>query len=193
MATGDWWSDYPGLRSVFGAIVNATQAQATTAEVWDAVYTAAEGQAFSTLSTTLGREPTADELQNAVNTTLAGVGAVQVSQARSAASQMVSAYSNLHALSDTDQVLGNAIARPPWAITTNVVGVAEQYRIRVQRTIEVRGFQVITRSEWNTYNLSGPITSVADALNQANNLWGQNPYNVRASIVSVDDYVIESV
>ena len=193
MAAGDWWQDHPGLRSVFGAIVQAASEHVSTADVWDAVYTAAESSAFSTLSTTLGREPSADELQNAVGLTIAGVGAVQVSQARAAAGQMVAAYNNLHNLESTSDIETTAIARPPWSITTNVAGVAEQYRIRVLRTVYPFSTQTFTRQEWSTYNLSGPITNVADALNQANTLWGQNPYNRRASIVSVDDYAIESV
>ena len=145
------------------------------------------------MSTTLGREPTADELEDATNQTLAGVGATQVSQARSAAGSIVNAYGNLHGLAETDQILGNAIARPPWAITTNVAGVNEQYRIRVLRTIYPFSTQRFTRQEWNTYNLSGTLTSISDALDQANNLWGQNPYNRTSSIVSIDDYMIESV
>lgn len=193
MAGGDWWQNSPNLRSLFPSIVSAASSGASTAEVWGAIRDAAGGIAAQVLGTTLGREPTEQEVLDQVGKLLGGISATDVSQARGAAGAMVSAHSNLINGDPNAQIESSQIARAPWSTTTNVAGVSEQYRIRVQRSITVKGFTSIDRVEWSTYNLSGPLTSIADAVSQANNLFNGSAYNKTASINQVLDYVIEAV
>lgn len=193
MAGGAWWSDKPGLRQLFPAIVSAAADGASTAQVWDAIRGAAGNMASQVLSTTLGREPTEQEVLQSAKGLLDGISATDVSAARGAAGQMVSAHANLVGGDPDAQIDSSQIARAPWSQTTNVAGVNEQYRIRVQRSITVKGFTEINTTEWGTYDLSGPLTSVNDALTQANGLWSGRDYNKRASINQVLDYVIEAV
>lgn len=193
MAGGSWWQDSPNLRSLFPSIVSAASQGASTSEVWDAIRGAAGSIASQVLSTTLGRNPTEQEVLESAKGLLSGISATDVSAARGAAGQMVRAHNALLAASDDAQITSEQIGRAPWSTTTNVAGVNEQYRIRVQRSITVKGFTEIQTTEWGTYDLSGPLTSIADAVSQANNLWSGRDYNKRASINQVLDYVIEAV
>jgi hypothetical protein len=190
---GTWWEDLPSLRGLFPSIVGAAATGATTAGVWDAIRESAAGQATAVLSITLGRQPTPNELATATANYLSGIDAAAVSQARGAAGAFVTAHRNLLAQSPDEQILANSIARPPWATTTNLAGVNEQYRIRVLRSITVHGFTDIQREEWSSYNLEGTLTTANTALNQANTLFGNADYNRNVDINAVLDYVVEAV
>lgn len=193
MAGGSWWENSPNLRSLFPAIVSAASQGASTADVWGAVRNAAGNIASQVLGTTLGREPTDEEVSNTAATLLRGITATDVSQARGAAGQMVTAHNNLANADPNAQIEASMIARAPWSVTSNVAGVSEQYRIRVQRSITVKGFTEIQRDEWSTYNLSGPLTNPADALSSANAAWNGKDYNKTARIDGILDYVIEAI
>jgi hypothetical protein len=193
VASGDWYTDAPGLRTVFPSIVAAAAAGQTTAQVWQTIRDSADLASSATLSITLGREPTGAEIADASAYLLQGVGIQQVNGARAVAGQMVSAHAALTAADPDSLISANMVGVPPWSITANAAGVQRQYRISVQRDITVHGFTAITRQEWASYNLSGPITSVADALNQANTLFGNADYNRNVDINQILDYSIETV
>ena len=190
---GQWYQDAPGLRQVFPSIVAAAAEGQTTAQVWQTLRTAADSAASASLSISLGREPTTEEVATASGQILRGVGVQQVNQARAAAGQMVQAHSRLTSSDPNALITAEMIGIPPWSVTADAAGVQTQYRISVKREITVHGFTEITREEWGSYNLSGPITTVADALNQANSLFGNADYNRNVDINQMLDYSIEAV
>lgn len=193
MPTPDWYIDAPGLRTVFPSIVAAASQGQTTAQVWQTIRNSADEASAATLSIALGRQPTGEEIADASASLLSGVGILQVNAARAAAGQLVSAHAALTSADPSAQISADMVGIPPWSITANAGGVRTQYSIHVQREIVVHGFTDITRQEWATYNLSGPITSVADALNQANSLFGNADYNRNVDINQILDYSIEAV
>jgi CTP:molybdopterin cytidylyltransferase MocA len=193
MAAGDWWTDAPGLRQVFGSIVAAAAENQTTAQVWQTIRDAADTSNAADLSIILGREPTGQELADASAITLRGATIFTVNQARAAAGSYVQAHNALQAADTSEQVTFKMVADMPWSITSNVPGVQQQYRIRVQRDITVRGFTDINRTEWSSYNIDGPITSISDALEKANAMFGNVDYNKNVTINNVTDYSLEVV
>lgn len=193
MAGATWWESSPNLRSLFPAILSATQARASTAEVWQAIRESATSAATHVLGVVLGRAPTDQEILAGASKYLQGIDAAAVSSARGVAGAMVRAHDNLVARDPATQVLADAIARPPWAITVNQQGIREQYRIRVKRALTFHGFTDVTMEEWATYDLTGPITSVADALATADTLFQQADYNRRTDINQILDYWVEAV
>ncbi len=68
-----------------------------------------------------------------------------------------------------------------------------RYRIRVNWQMEHHGFTTISRSEWNTYDLTGPITTLDDALRQAKAAFESASYNVRTTLTGINDYIVEQV
>lgn len=194
MAAGDWWESSPGLKQLFGSIVASAEQGATTAQVWDDLRTNAADLAQSTLSLTLGREPTESEVATGAANLLRGVDAIKVGYARQFAGQMVSAHGELTAHDPDQQIEYGMIARPPWAITVNAYGVREQYRIRVNREITFHGVAGdVVRQEWASYSLTGPLTTINDALSQADSMFTGADYNRRTSINQTLDYTIEAV
>jgi len=190
---GQWYENSPGLRQVFPALVEAAAQNQTTAQVWQTLRDAASNAASGSLSIQLGRQPTDQEVADTAAGILRGVTVQDVSRARGAAGQMASAHAALISHDPTAQITGDMIAVPPWSKTADAAGVRTQYRIRVNRSITVRGFTQITKEEWAAYNLSGPITTVADALAQANAMFVGADYNRATSINDILDYTIETV
>jgi len=193
VAGGSWWDASSNLRGLFPAILSAASQGASTAGVWQAIRDAADNTAESVLNVTLGRTPTDDEVTSYASNILSGIDAASVSQARGAAGQMVTAHENLINTPIDDQIDASAIARPPWAITTNNPVVQEQYRIRINWNVETTRIGTHVTNEWATYNLSGPITSVADALGQAQSIFAGADYNRASQVTEILDYTIEAV
>lgn len=138
----------------------------TTSEVWDALRGSAEDQAASELQRTYGNQIPGAELQQRTNELLAGVGGQQVNTMRGLAGEWLAARENLHASDPGSQLFSNAIFRPPWAVTPNVPGVNEQYRMRVQVSYTLEGEPGTRQSTWGVYDLTTPPTSRADLLQQ---------------------------
>lgn len=69
------------------------------------------------------------------------------------------------------------------------------YRLRILREIEVKTpFGGVQRlQEWNTYSLPSPLTSLNQAIAQANAAFSAASYNSAASIVDVLDVAIEAI
>lgn len=181
------------LRGLFGALVASAEAGESTAQVWSGLRAGAADWAANTLAITLGRPPDATEVAAAAKTLLAGVSAADVSRWRGIAGQYVAAKGNLTSRMLGSQIFGDAIFRPPWSVTDSNPAVTERYRIRVNWLLQYKGFETVELSEWNTYDLTGPLTSVQDALDQARAAFEQASYNTRTSIKDVLDYSIEVV
>ena len=190
---GEWYDEQPGLRQVFPSILQAAAEGQTTAQVWDTIRNAASTAAASTLSITLGREPSESEIAKAAGTILSGVTVQGVSKARGVAGAMVRAHAQLSSADPNAQITADMIGTPPWSQTVGAAGVQTQYRISVQREITVHGFTAITRTEWATYNLSGPLTTMADALAQANSLFQAADYNKSVDINQILDASITTI
>lgn len=193
MAGGSWWEDRPGLRQVFGAVYQAAQESLGVTGAWNYAKDTANDIASQVLSVTLGREPTEDEIAERATGILRGVSIFNMNDAYGAAKGLVVAHDALAAIGPSEQITSEMIGRPPWATTTNVAGVQEQYRIRVQRQVSVTGATYPGRPEWATYNLSGPLSSIQDALNQANQLFEGADYNRNTRVDQILDYQIEAI
>jgi hypothetical protein len=161
--------------------------------MWDALRTGAEAWATGVLNITSAEPPTPQQISDTAKQLIGNVTIQDVNRYTQIAAQYLLAKNNLAAQGLEEQVLGTSIFTPPWATTAGNPAVPDRYRIRVLRDITVRGFTLITRQEWATYEIAGQLTSAGSALDMANQLFAQADYNARASINSVLDYAIEQV
>lgn len=161
--------------------------------MWSALNTAANEWASSVLSVTSAVPPTPSAIQEKARQLIGHVTIMDVNRYASYVGQFLRANQRLHQLEPGQQITGDAIWVPPWATTVGNPAVPTRYRIRVQRSITVYGFRPIQRVEWSTYEITSPLTNVADALQQANTLFSMADYNARAKINQVLDYSIEAV
>lgn len=190
----DWPNDPDNvLRGLFGTFISASEQGLDTQGVWAGLRDAASIWASGVLGVTSAGPPSEEEINAAASQLLGGVTIQAVSKYRSLAGAFVQAHENLL---DTDlyaQIEGNAVFRPPWANTIGNPAVPERYRLTVQRSITVFGFTQIQRTEWATYELASPLTSLQDAFNAANTAFNAADYNSRARIDSILDYNIQAV
>ena len=190
------WPNDPDsvLRGLFGSLVSAAESGGRgAANMWSALHDAANSWASGVLSITSPTPPSAEEIQAKASQLIGNVTVQDMNRYSKTVGEFLRAKQNLQSLDPTSQIGGESIFNPPWATTTGNPAVPTRYRIRVLRSITVRGFTQIQRQEWATYEITSPITSVADALAQANTLFGQADYNARASINEILDYTIEAV
>lgn len=191
---GDFSNDPDSVLSgLWGSLVAAASNGRSAANMWNALKVGAYNYAEGILNVTSATTPTDEEIQQAASGLISHVTIQDMNRYVSLAGQYLSAKANLHALGPGDQIPGNAIFSAPWAATAGNPAVPTRYRIRVLRDITVYGFTAINRQEWGTYEVTSPLTTAADALLQANQLFSQAKYNSRASINDVLDYSIEVV
>jgi len=163
------------------------------ANMWDAIRSGAEQWAASVLSVTSGTAPTQAAIDAATQQLIGNVTISDVNRYTQLAGDYLRAKENLQTQGLYDQIMGTSVFTPPWAQTAGNPAVPDRYRIRVLRDITVRGFTTINRQEWASYELEGPLTSVIQALAQADARFTSADYNVRASINNVLEYSIEQV
>jgi len=193
MAFGDSGSADSVLRGLFGSLVNAAQYGRDASNMWGALRQGAYDYAESVLNVTSATAPSATEIRAAANNMLGHVTIMDMNRYVSLAGKFLAAKQNLFNAAPYSQITGNMIFDPPWATSSSNPAVPTRYRIRVNRTLTVHGFTTITRNEWATYELTGPLTSINDALNYANTLFNQADYNKTADIFSVNEYTLETV
>lgn len=193
MAGSSWPDSDSILRGLFGSIVNSTEQGQSTADVWGQLRNASETWAEPALRVQLGRQPTADEISAAGRALLSHVSAADVSRYRGIAGQQVAARQALADLGEGRQITDAEVFTPPWARTASNPAIQTRYRIRVNWHISFKGFEQVERDEWSTYDLEGPLTTLEDALGQARASFNTASYNRRASILGVNDYMIEAV
>lgn len=181
------------LRGLFGNIVASAAGGLSTADVWSNLRTAASNWASSVLSLGSAGVPSEQDVNDLAAQMLSHVSAADVSRYRGIAGSFLQAKANLAGAGPGDQITGGSIFTPPWATTADNPAIPTQYRLRILRTIYPFATQRFTRQEWNTYDLTGPLTSLEDAINQANAKFQSANYNRTSTIVSVDDAVIETV
>ena len=190
------WPNNPDgvLRGLFGNLVAGAESGGRgAANMWSSLRTAATNWATGVLSVTSAYPPTPDEVAAKVHQLIGHVTIQDMNRYAATVGEYLRAKNNLRQLGDTNQITGNEIFVPPWSTTAANPAIPTRYRIRVLRSITVRGFTHTQRNEWATYEITSPLTNVADALQQANTLFSQADYNSRASINEILDYSIEVV
>lgn len=193
---GSTWPNNPDavLRGLFGGLVTGAEGGGRgAANMWSSLKTAANDWAKGVLSVTSAVPPTDEQITATAHQLIGHVTIQDMNRYAQTVGEFLRAKQNLQELGTDYQITGDAIFSPPWSKTADNPAIPTRYRIRVLRSITVRGFTHIQRNEWATYELSGPLTNVADALQQANTLFSQADYNSRASINEILDYQIETV
>lgn len=181
------------LRGSFGSLVAGAAGGRDAATMWQSLREYAYSAAQSYLQVSGNTAPTEAEIQARGQDLIGHVTILDMNRYTKLAGQFLSAKANLQNRSLTDQIMGDSIFVAPWNRTADNPAIPTRYRINVQRSITVSGFTKIERTEWASYEITSPLTSLQDALDQANKLFGQAQYNNRATINEILDYNIEAV
>lgn len=190
---GDWPGSNDLLSGLFGAFQAGAAGKLDTASVWQQLRITA-GQIQYQASGSF--EPITQaqlEANGAEILRQQGVGIQQVNTYRALAGQWLGAKQNLHASDEVSQVTSGEIFRPPWAQTADPA-VPDRYRVRVNWQVTPAAGDVFT--SWASYELTAPVTSIADALEQAGQLVAKQPTSEMppgAAVTGVEDYEIEQV
>ena len=192
---GGPWSDYqnPLLSGLFGTFQESAQAGDDTSSVWTALRQAAGNWYYQSQGITPPASAAELESTGASVLSAQGVSAANVSTYRGIAGSWQQAKTNLQALNPADQIPGEAIFVPPWSTTANSA-VPDRYRIRVEWTQIQENGELTQR--WGSYELSGPLSSINNALYQATAiaLRERNSGVVSsASVPQATDYEIEQI
>lgn len=183
----------PLLRGLFGAFQSSAAAGQSTAEVWRQLRVAAGAQAFRIAGR--GEQPPDSVLEASGQKILQaqGVSVQDVNQFRAIAGQWRAAKQNLLAATRDEQLTAGGIFTPPWAHTTQL-GVDARYRVRVQW--EVQPLSGDPFRTWGTYEVSSPLTSLGDLLDQAGALVGRKPGSdipLGATVNGAVDYELSQI
>lgn len=194
MPIGTWGKDdTPLLSGLFGAFQAASRVGASTAELWQSLRVNAGVWVFQNSGG--GDLPPIAELEATGKDLLheQGVGIQQVNTYRSIAGEWKSAKEALQRSDGDQQITGQMIFQPPWAQTTTDA-VPSRYRMRVEWTVDPGdGDEFHT---WGTYEMSDPLTTVNDALDQAQTMVGKKPTSdipLGAVVTGVNDYEMEQI
>ncbi len=190
-------SDWPNssdsvLRGLWGSLVSGAANGRDAANMWQSLREGAYSWAESILSVTSATVPTEAEIQAKGQELIGHVTVMDMNRYTKLAGEFLRARENLQSLGANDQITGNAVFTPPWSQTAGNPAVPTRYRIRVLRSLTYRGINVSTE-KWSTYEITSPLTSTADALDQANALFAGADYNRSAGINAILDYSIEAI
>jgi len=190
---GGWPYASPLLSGLFGSLQQAAINRLSTAATWAQLRLDTGSWAWQ--ASGQGELPSNDELiaQGQQILSAQGVGIQQVNAYRAIANQWRTAKQNLAALDPADQITGSAIFVPPWAQTTSG-NVPSRYRLRVQWEVEPSSGDAFTT--WGSYEVSSPLTSLQDLLDQAGGLVGRKPTSnipLGATVSSAVDYELEQI
>lgn len=190
-------SDWPNssdsvLRGLWGSLVSGAANGRDAANMWQSLREGAYSWAESILSVTSATVPTEAEIQAKGQELIGHVTIMDMNRYTKLAGEFLRARENLQSLGANDQITGNAVFTPPWSQTAGNPAVPTRYRIRVLRSLTYRGINVSTE-KWSTYEITSPLTSTADALDQANALFAGADYNRSAGINAILDYSIEAI
>lgn len=173
MADGDWPNQNSLLSGLFGSFQSSIQSHASTADLWSDLR--ANAATWFYQSQGGGETPTDEELQETGRRILSeqGVGIQQVNTYRALSNQWATAKANLASNDPGDQIETSDIFRPPWAQSAGA-GVPDRYRVRVGWQISPAGEDQYTK--WASYELTSPITNMADVLDQAGSKMAGDKY-----------------
>lgn len=178
------------MRGLWGSMVASAAAGQSTAEVWQGLRDAAASWARSVLSLTLGRAPTADEIQSASGQLFKGVTIQHVNAWRSEAGRWVKAQNALRGTPNNVQIGSDAIFRRNQALWGGQDSVIPTYRIRVQYSFTVGK---TAGTEWSTYHLGGPLTTMDDIQQAVRDQFAGKSYNRNTTMGEWLNYAIEEV
>lgn len=194
MAGGDGGTADKFLSGIFWSIVGArASGGGSTTNIWDAVHQAAESWVAGVLGTTQTSPPTEAEIALRASSLLSNVTIQDVNYWNQQAGNYLRAQQALMGQEQDAQITGAGVFSSPWATTESNPAVPTRYQIRVLRDLTFHGFTSVNRQEWATYELTGPLTSVQDALDQADALFSQAKYNNRMTINETLQYSIVTV
>jgi hypothetical protein len=166
----------PLLSGLFGTFQEGAAAGADTASLWSSLRQAAASWWYGANGLPLPASTSVLESTGASLLHEQGVTIFNVNTYRQVAGNWAQAKANLMALNPADQIPGEAIFTPPWA-TTTAAGVPDRYRIRVNWEWSPEG--EAPTSKWAAYELTGPVSSVNNALGQALSLAQRDDYWVQ--------------
>lgn len=192
----NWPSDPDAvMRGLWGNLVAARESGGgSAANIWSALQSGAQAWAEGVLAITSVQPPTEAEIALQAQQLIGNVTIQDVNRYNQIAGQFIAAKNNLMNLSVEQQIMGSEIFTPPWSTTAFNPAVPDRYRIRVLFDVTVHGFSPIDRQEWSTYELTSPLTSVNDALQQAIALYGRGESKGgRADVNDVLQYSIEQI
>lgn len=181
------------LGGLFGTFQGAAQGGLDTASIWSTLRQAAATWQFQASGG--GDLPPPDELEKSGAEILsqAGVNAPAVSTYRGIAGKWLGAKTTLHAADLDQQITAPMIFQPPWATTTGPEQDS-RYRLRIEWEITPTNGDVFTK--WHSYELTAPLTSIQDALDQAGaKIAGDKYLQLLAgdSEPTINDYEIEQI
>jgi hypothetical protein len=181
------------LRGAFGSLQQSAANFQDTAAVWSNLRSYVGNWWYGSQ----GLEPPAStsELQAKGADILhqQGVGVQDVNTYRALAGGWRTAGQNLRALEPGQQVTASSIFRPPWAVT-DTAATPSEYRIRVEWNITPETGGSFTK--WSSYQLTTPLSSVSDVLNQAVSLAKGDRYAGLpglGDITAIESYEIEQI
>lgn len=190
-------SSWPGsnslLSGLFGSLQQAARDHLPTADVWQSLRVAA-----GTWQNQAAGEPadlTPDQLAASGREILAqaGVGIKNVNTYRGIAGEWNRAKEALHAADLDDQITASHVFVPPWATTTGDEQLS-RYRLRIEWEITPEIGDSFTK--WHSYELTAPLGSIGDALDQAGaKIAGDKYLSLLAgdSEPTINDYEIEQI
>ena len=190
---GDFEGSNPLLSGLFGTLQAGAQGKLDTASVWQRLRIAAGTWQHQATGAAGPISEAELEANGAEILRAQGVGIQQVNAYRAIAGRWLNAKQQAEQAAGDQQVTAGMIFQPPWAKTTGGE-TPSQYRVRVNWQITPAAGDVFT--SWGTYQLTAPITSVDDILEQAGKLVAKQPTSETppgASVTGVDDYEIEQV
>jgi hypothetical protein len=160
------YSGVPKGLAFYGSILGAAFEGATTAEVWDAIRSAAYNTAAAVAGLSAGAAAANPLVAAQAAVYLAGIGIQDVNQMRAIAGQTVAATRAL-AGAQPEQAIGpEMIGIPPVLGTGPGTGLPQAYSLRVQYTgIDVAGNEI---TDWYTIYGIDPNVTVGDLYDLAN-------------------------
>lgn len=172
---------------------SAAGARASTAGLWSALRVNAatwqwQAQGGGELPSQAELEATGAEILSQQ-----GVGIQNVNAYRAIAGAARAAHDSLQSLDLNAQLTSKQIFVPPWAKTTSDA-VASRYSIRVLWNVTPAEGEVF--SKWSTYEVTSPLTTMADILDQANALAKTVPTSdqiATANQLEAGDYELQQI
>ena len=157
-------TDVPLLRGLFGVLQTAVQQRLDTSSIWSSLRQATGNWQLQAHGAAQPYNPAVAEAAGAAVLNAAGIRGDTVSTFRGVAGSWLQAKQRLAQLGENAQITAGAIFTPPWARTADSA-VPSRYRIRTQWQVQSAAGDVFTR--WKQDELTGPLSTLADALAQA--------------------------
>lgn len=193
MAAGEVNNADSVLQGLFGSLTSAAENGRDASNMWGALRTAASDWAEGVLSVTSAEPPTAEAIASKAQELIGHVTITDMNRYVKTAGEFLRAKQNLQTLQPGGQITGQEIFNAPWSSTGGDDASPTRYRLRVLRSVSVKGFTDITREEWASYDLGISLTSIDDALAKADDAFNRAKYNSTASINATLDYELEVV